>query len=111
MFGENPYEENADGTLTKKEVEPYFRGYTDETGHFSGNLTMPSLVTEVWLSSDAIGSVGTAHLKVSGNPDRFRPERVYRAACRIESDDRERLHVSGRLQSIVRMDGCVRNVA
>lgn len=67
VFGENPYEENADGTLTKKEVEPYFRGYTDETGHFSGNLTMPSLVTEVWLSSDAIGSVGTAHLKVSGN--------------------------------------------
>lgn len=67
VFGENPYEENADGALTKKEVEPYFRGYTDETGHFSGNLTMPSLVTEVWLSSDAIGSVGTAHLKVSGN--------------------------------------------
>ena len=41
VFGENPYEENADGTLTKKEVEPYFRGYTDETGHFYGNLTMP----------------------------------------------------------------------
>ncbi len=47
VYEENPY--NLDGS--KKEIEAIFKAYTDETGSFSGPLSLPTYLKSVFIST------------------------------------------------------------
>lgn len=67
MYGENPYEIAEDGSVLRKDIEPLFRAFTDKNGRFDGYVTLPAIVEQVWLSSDATGSIGTVCLPIKAN--------------------------------------------
>lgn len=71
LFDRNPFVEVGEMTYEKIAEEPLFRGYTDAKGHFSGEVTLPAVVTEVWLSSDATGAVGSVRLSVKNSSIAF----------------------------------------
>lgn len=64
VYDQNPVAENADGTLQKKNIDPIYRAATDGDGKFNGKITIPSDLSEVWLSSDYLGTVSPVKLAV-----------------------------------------------
>lgn len=67
IYGENPFETGTDGILVRKEIEPLFRGATDEEGRYSGEITWPIWADEVYICSDYPGTVPVVKSEVTGN--------------------------------------------
>lgn len=65
IYDRNPFEEK-ENTLVKKEIEPLFRAATDKTGKYSGKITLPSYLTELWLVSDYFGAISPVRLEITG---------------------------------------------
>ena len=65
IYDQNPFEE-SENTLVKKEIEPLYRAATDKKGTYSGKITIPSYLTEVWLASDYIGAISPVKLEIKG---------------------------------------------
>ena len=66
IYGGNPLAE-VDGGLVKTSEEPLYRAATDKKGCFSGTVTLPADLTEVYLYSDYPGTVSPVKLTVGEN--------------------------------------------
>lgn len=64
LFDENPFSISTDGTEIKTEKEPLYRGSTDKSGRFEEEISLPNYLTEVYLYSDFIGTIGPVRLSV-----------------------------------------------
>lgn len=65
IYSQNPIETNeADGSWKKIETEPLYRASTDKKGKFSGEITIISDISEVWLWSDYLGTVSPVKLQI-----------------------------------------------
>lgn len=77
IYAQDPVEINADGSTQKKDIEPIYRASTDKQGKFSGEITIQADISEVWLSSDYLGTVSPVKLtvdagrKISFNQDAY----------------------------------------
>lgn len=67
IYDQNPLEEENDGTINKKEIEPIYRAATDGNGKFTGNIEMLSVLSEVWLYSEYLGTVSPVKLEIKNN--------------------------------------------
>ncbi|WP_298614801.1 LruC domain-containing protein [uncultured Odoribacter sp.] len=67
IYGENPLETGADGSLTRKGIEPLFRGATDTQGKYSDEITLPIWADEVYICSDYPGAIPVVKSEVTGN--------------------------------------------
>lgn len=65
LYDQNPIQTNADGSWLKKEINPIYRASTEERGKYDGEISIPSDLSEVWLSSDYLGAVSPVRLKVN----------------------------------------------
>lgn len=54
IYSENPFEGN-DGTSTKKEIEPIYRGITDADGKLTGETVLPGYTKKAYLYSPYAG--------------------------------------------------------
>lgn len=54
IYPENPYTE-ADGVVTRKNIEPLYRGITDAGGRLQGAVSLPACTKEVYIASPYIG--------------------------------------------------------
>ncbi len=63
LYIENPY--NEDGT--RKDVEPYYGGFTDENSRYQAAVTLPAYVKTVYLCSGSYGIPRCLELKVENN--------------------------------------------
>lgn len=50
VYGENPFEDN-DGVIIKKDIEPLYRGITDEQGKLEGQTVLPSYLKKAYIYS------------------------------------------------------------
>ena len=64
IYDQNPFEEK-ENTLVKKEIEPLYRAATDKDGKYTGEITIPSSITGLWLVSDYIGTVSPVKIDIS----------------------------------------------
>lgn len=79
IFDQNPFEANdEDGSWKKKDIEPIYRAATNKQGKFSEDgITIPADITEVWLSSDYLGTASPVKLtigddrRISFNQDEY----------------------------------------
>lgn len=67
IYDQDPILVNADGSLEKKDIQPIYRASTDKQGKFSGEITIQSDISEVWLSSDYLGTVSPVKLTVDAD--------------------------------------------
>ena len=70
LYIENPY--NEDGT--KKDVEPYYGGFTDENSRYQATVTLPAYVETVYLCSNSYGIPRCLELKVENNAVTYKYE-------------------------------------
>lgn len=72
IYDQNPLEfnDNTDATGTswaKKDIEPLYRGATDQNGKYSGEMAISAGISKVWLYSDYLGTVSPLELTIEGN--------------------------------------------
>ena len=48
VYGENPFED-TDGVIIKKDIEPLYRGITDEQGKLEGQTVLPSYLKKAYI--------------------------------------------------------------
>lgn len=66
LYDQNPMVEPEDGSLTKKEgLSPIFKASTDKSGKFSGAVTLPSRVNELWLYSEYAATISPIRLTIN----------------------------------------------
>lgn len=70
LYEENPLTEK-EGNIIEKEIEPLYRASIDKNGKFSGSVTLPAYVKEVWLYSDFIGTISPVKLEISNGAISF----------------------------------------
>lgn len=71
IYSQNPIEADTDGSWKKKEIEPLYGASTDMQGKFSGELMLPSDISEVWLLSDYLGTVSPVKLAINNQSISF----------------------------------------
>ena len=54
VYGENPFED-TDGVIIKKDIEPLYRGITDEQGKLEGQTVLPSYLRKAYIYSPYAG--------------------------------------------------------
>ena len=70
LYEENPLTEE-DESIVKKNIEPLYGGSTDKNGKFTGSITLPAYLTEVWLYSDFIGTISPVKIEISNGTITF----------------------------------------
>lgn len=79
IYSQNPIEadkdgnwiKNEDGSWKRKEMKPLYRASTDMQGKFSGEVMLPSDISEVWLLSDYLGTVSPVKLAINNQSISF----------------------------------------
>ena len=71
IYDEDPFRETSEEGWEKKDILPVYRGAADKNGVYSGRITLPAYVSEVWLTSDYLGVVSPGKLEITGNTIRF----------------------------------------
>lgn len=51
IYTENPYDQDGE----KKDIEPYYGGFTDDDSRYNAKMTLPAYVDTVYLCSDCAG--------------------------------------------------------
>lgn len=54
VYGENPFKD-TDGVIIKKDIEPLYRGITDEQGKLEGQTVLPSYLKKAYIYSPYVG--------------------------------------------------------
>lgn len=67
LYDRNPMKEVNGSWIKDEALLPVYAAATDKQGRYSGSITIPSNVTEVWLYSDYLGTVSPARMTVSDN--------------------------------------------
>lgn len=67
LYEEDPIIVDTDGNITKTSLEPIYRASTDAKGRYSDAVELPSALSEVYLYSDYMGTVGSVKLTVTDN--------------------------------------------
>jgi len=67
LYEEDPIIVDAEGNITKTSAEPVYRASTDAKGRYSDVVELPSALSEVYLYSDYMGTVGSVKLTVTDN--------------------------------------------
>lgn len=65
LYDQNPLIEQGSSLVKDEAITPLFSDFTDTKGKFSGSVTIPSGLTEVWLYSNYPGVVSPVKLTVS----------------------------------------------
>ena len=84
IYDQNPLEfnDNTDATGTsweKKDIEPLYRGATDQNGKYSGEMAISADISKVWLYSDYLGTVSPLELTIEGNRISFNQDTYIKA--------------------------------
>lgn len=84
IYDQNPLEfnDNTDATGTswaKKDIEPLYRGATDQNGKYSGEMAISAGISKVWLYSDYLGTVSPLELTIEGNRISFNQDTYIKA--------------------------------
>ena len=79
LYDQNPLEVKEDGTQVKKDIEPVYRAATDGSGKYSGNISLLSELSEVWLYCEYPGTVSLAKLEIKNHTLSF-DQQAYIAA-------------------------------
>lgn len=84
IYDQNPLKlnENADATGTsweKKDIEPLYRGATDQNGKYTGEMAISADISKVWLYSDYLGTVSPLELTIEGNRLSFNQDTYIKA--------------------------------
>lgn len=67
LYDQNPVIEQEDTWIKNEELSPIYSASTDPKGQYSGTITIPADITEVWLYSDYPGAASPVRLTVSSN--------------------------------------------
>lgn len=67
IYTEDPFTTTSDGETVKKEIEPVFRAATDANGSFSGKISLPAALTQIYINSDYIGALQSVPVSISGD--------------------------------------------
>ena len=65
LYEENPMVLEGDSWIKDETLMPVYTAATDTKGQYSGTITIPSYIKEVWLYSDYLGTVSPVKLTVS----------------------------------------------
>lgn len=83
IYDQNPLEldESADAITSwkKKNIEPLYRGATDQNGKYSGEMAISANISKVWLYSDYLGTVSPLELTIEGNRITFNQDAYIKA--------------------------------
>lgn len=71
IYDQNPTEENENGTLVKKDIEPIYRAATDGKGKFNQKITIAASISEVWLYSEYLGTLSPVKLEITDHTIKF----------------------------------------
>lgn len=79
IYDQIPVEVNNEtGTSVKKSIEPIYRATTDKYGKFNEEgVTIPSSVSEVWLSSDYLGAASPVKIAIGADKRIFFNQDAY----------------------------------
>lgn len=64
IYDQNPIEVDENGSWRKKDIEPIYRGATNQNGVFTGEMPIASSISKVWLYSDYLGTVSPVELTI-----------------------------------------------
>lgn len=67
LYDQNPVIEQEDTWIKNEELSPIYSASTDPKGQYSGTITIPADITEVWLYSDYPGAASPVRIPVSAN--------------------------------------------
>lgn len=91
IYKEYPFVENTeDDSRTKKGIEPIYRAATDAKGKFHGTIDIPSDLSEVWLSSDYLGTVSPVKLTLGDDHRIYFNQNEYIQSLLEASDNKSR---------------------
>lgn len=83
IYDQNPLEldESVDAITSwkKKNIEPLYRGATDQNGKYSGEMAISANISKVWLYSDYLGTVSPLELTIEGNRISFNQDAYIKA--------------------------------
>lgn len=91
IYDQDPIEYSADGSVSKKDIEPIYRAVTDEEGKFSGEMNnIPADISEVWLSSDYLATVSPLKLTIDDSRRLSFNQDAYIATLRSQTASKTR---------------------
>lgn len=67
LYEQNPLILEGNSWIKDETLMPVYTASTDTKGQYSGTITIPSYIKEVWLYSDYLGTVSPVKLAVSDN--------------------------------------------
>lgn len=79
IYDQNPIEVDKDNSWNKKEIEPLYRASTDMQGKYSGEIMLPSDISEAWLFSDYLGTVSPVKLPINDQSISFNQDAYIQA--------------------------------
>ncbi len=71
LYDQNPMIEQEDSWIKNEELKPVYTAPTDKKGQYSGTITLPSDITEVWLYSEYLGVVSPVKLTIANGQISF----------------------------------------
>ena len=71
LYNQNPMKEENNSWIKDEKLSPIYAASTDKKGQYSGKITIPSDITEIWIYSDYPGAVSPVKLAVSNEEINF----------------------------------------
>lgn len=71
LYNQNPMKEENNSWIKDEKLSPIYAASTDKKGQYSGQITIPSDITEIWIYSDYPGAVSPVKLAVSNEEINF----------------------------------------
>lgn len=71
IYTEDPFSTASEGELIKKEIEPVFRAATDAKGVFTGKITLPAALNQIYIHSEYVGALQDVPVSITGETINF----------------------------------------
>lgn len=67
IYDQNPVDEQENGTWIKKDIEPLYRAATGKDGKYTGKISLPAYVSQIWLYSEYLGAISPVNIEITDN--------------------------------------------